>query len=67
MSTIFKSLRYGAYSVLAATVILALGSTALADGPPGSPGDQAAKFRQLNQDLPTPNIFRNAAGAPGPA
>lgn len=24
------------------------------------------KFRQLSQDLPTPNSYRNAAGAPGP-
>jgi hypothetical protein len=25
----------------------------------------ANKFRQLDQDLPTPNVYRNAAGAPG--
>jgi len=25
------------------------------------------KFRQLGQELPTPNIYRNAAGAPGHA
>ncbi|MEL6675806.1 MAG: M1 family metallopeptidase [Bacteroidota bacterium] len=24
------------------------------------------KFRQLGQELPTPNVYRNAAGAPGP-
>ena len=23
------------------------------------------KFRQLKQELPTPNVYRNAAGAPG--
>ncbi len=42
-------------------------SLALADGPAGSPTDQVAKFRQLEKDLPTPNVFRTASGAPGPA
>ena len=23
------------------------------------------KFRQLNQELPTPNVYRTASGAPG--
>ncbi len=29
--------------------------------------EKVAKFRQLGTDLPTPNVYRNAAGAPGPA
>jgi len=38
------------------------------DGPAFSSGDQVKHFRQLGpESLPTPNIFRNAAGAPGPA
>lgn len=41
-------------------------SVAIADGPAGNPKDQAAKFRQLEPELPTPNIFRTASGAPGP-
>ncbi len=32
----------------------------------GSAQDAAAKFRQLDHQLPTPNIYRNASGAPGP-
>jgi len=43
------------------------GSLAFADGPAGSPTDQVAKFRQLGTELPTPNIYRSATGAPGPA
>ena len=27
--------------------------------------DPVAKFRQLGTELPTPNVYRNAAGAPG--
>lgn len=30
-------------------------------------GDFVDKFRQLNAELPTPNVYRNAAGAPAPA
>lgn len=67
MSTIFKAIRYGTYTTIVATLTLSFGSQALAEGPPGSAKDQAAKFRQLGTDLPTPNIFRNASGAPGPA
>lgn len=44
-----------------------IGMTAHADGPAGSSTDQVAKFRQLAPDLPTPNVFRTASGAPGPA
>ncbi len=65
MSTLFKALRYGTYTTLLATMTLALGADAFADGPAGSKTDQAAKFRQLGTLLPTPNVYRNAAGAPG--
>jgi len=67
MGTVFKAIRYGAYSTITATVVLSMGSQAFADGPPGSKNDSAAKFRQLGQDLPTPNVYRNASGAPGVA
>ncbi len=31
----------------------------------GQPHTHQNKFRQLGQELPTPNVYRNAAGAPG--
>ena len=54
------------------SVFMLLGTqTALAtdknNGPAGSAGDQVKKFRQLGTELPTPNIYRSASGAPGPA
>jgi len=67
MSVIYKSLLRGLIASLAALLFIMAGGQAFAEGPPGSPTDQVAKFRQLGQDLPTPNVFRNAAGAPGPA
>jgi hypothetical protein len=33
----------------------------------GQPNTNQNKFRQLGQELPTPNVYRNAAGAPGHA
>jgi len=39
----------------------------IAKGPAGSQTDQVAKFRQLGTELPSPNIYRGASGAPGPA
>jgi len=67
MGNIIQALRFGTYTTLTASLFLFAGSKAFANGPAGSPGDQAAKFRQLDTELPTPNVFRNAAGAPGPA
>lgn len=32
----------------------------------GNKPDQVSKFRQLGHELPTPNIYRNASGSPGP-
>jgi len=60
---------YGVIATTAAVGSLTLDTYAMAeDGPAGSAGDQVKHFRQLGpESLPTPNIFRNAAGAPGPA
>ena len=66
MKTVFKTIQFGIYSTLFTLCVLGYGSVAFADGPAGSAKDQAAKFRQLGSALPTPNIFRNASGAPGP-
>lgn len=67
MSKISPAIRFSLLSVAGAMGALVLGTQALAEGPAGSTTDQVAKFRQLGTELPTPNIFRNAAGAPGPA
>ncbi len=67
MPKLSTSLRFSLLSVAGAMGALVLGTEAFADGPAGSATDQVAKFRQLGTELPTPNIFRNAAGAPGPA
>ena len=67
MSTLVQTLSRGMLITLASLIFVFAGSLAFAEGAPGSPTDQAAKFRQLGQDIPTPNVFRNAAGAPGPA
>ena len=68
MREIFLALRYGILAGIIGILTLVAGTQALAnDGPAGSAGDQAAKFRQLETELPTPNIFRTASGAPGPA
>ena len=51
--------------------IFTLGALALTLGAAAQhvPADRLAhsKFRQLEQELPTPNSYRNAAGAPGHA
>ena len=67
MTPLFKAVYRGVIASSLAIAVVLTGTEALADGPAGSKGDQVAKFRQLGQELPTPNIFRNAAGAPGPA
>ena len=64
---------YGLITTTVAIGSLAYGAQAFAndktkDGPAFGAGDQVKHFRQLGpESLPTPNIFRNAAGAPGPA
>jgi len=67
MNAYKKAVKFGIISTIAAIGILFLGSKALANGPAHSAGDAAVKFRQLGTELPTPNIYRNASGAPGPA
>jgi hypothetical protein len=48
-------------------VILAAAGAAMAeDIVRQTKGDFQDRFRQLGVDLPTPNVYRNAAGAPGP-
>lgn len=37
-----------------------------AQSPIGTDEDAAAKFRQLDDVLPSPNVYRSASGAPGP-
>ncbi len=64
---LYKALKLGALTACAALFVLCLSALAHAEGPAGSPTDQVAKFRQLGTELPTPNIFRTASGAPGPA
>jgi len=54
------------WSVAAGVVVLAA-STALAQGWKSDKYGQEDKFRQLDEVLPTPNMFRTASGAPGPA
>jgi hypothetical protein len=66
--TKFRSpLRFGILTVGAALGVLVIGTEAFADGPAHSPTDQVSKFRQLGTELPTPNVYRAASGAPGPA
>ena len=78
MSDITKAVKFAVISTVGAMGALILGSQAFAnntntntgttaDGPAGSAGDQVKHFRQLGTELPTPNIYRNGAGAPGPA
>ena len=67
MPKLSHAIRFSLISVSGAMGALVLGTEALADGPACTPGDQVCKFRQLGTELPTPNVFRNAAGAPGPA
>ena len=51
---------------LKAAVLLITVLNVSADAETDKPGSGAAKFAQLGQDLPTPNVYRTASGAPGP-
>ena len=47
-------------------ILLSLAANALASGAiKQTKGDFEDKFRQLDESLPTPNVYRNAAGEPG--
>ena len=49
-----------------ATSLLSIATLASAQGAINqTKGDYEDKFRQLNESLPTPNVYRNAAGEPG--
>ncbi len=67
MKYILDALKLGATLTFVSTLMIAGSEQAFANGPPGSAGDQVAKFRQLETELPSPNIYRSASGAPGPA
>ena len=51
---------------IAATSMLIISSSALfAQGIQQTKGTYQDKFRQLDEVLPTPNVYRNASGQPG--
>ena len=67
MKYIFDALKIGATLTFVSTLMIAGTQNAFANGPAGSATDQVSKFRQLGTELPSPNIYRSASGAPGPA
>ena len=68
MRPLLTTFKFGLTTSATVLTFAAMSGTVYAEGPAGSPTDQVAKFRQLGpESLPTPNIFRNASGAPGPA
>ena len=73
MTGIKSALKFASITTIGAMTALVIGAEAFAnDGEKvnvtaGSSADAAAKFRQLDHVLPSPNIYRSASGAPGPA
>jgi len=67
MSLVFKAFKLGTATTFAATTMVFAAAEAMAEGPAGSATDQVKKFRQLGTELPSPNVYRSASGAPGPA
>jgi len=73
MSAIKSALKFASITTFGAMTALVIGAEAFAnDGDKvnvtaGSENDAAAKFRQLDHVLPSPNVYRSASGAPGPA
>lgn len=65
MRDLTKAGFYGFTVSLLTLTGLGIATKAYAEGPPGSKNDAVAHFRQLGTELPTPNVYRNAAGAPG--
>lgn len=53
------------YQRLIAFCLAFVAAAASADAVHQTKGDFEDKFRQLDEVLPTPNVYRNAAGAPG--
>ena len=52
-------------TLIAAAIMLPLTMSVNASAINQTKGDFEDKFRQLGQALPTPNVYRNAAGEPG--
>ena len=73
MTGIKSALKFASITTVSAMAVLVLGAETFANEgnkvnvTAGSPNDAAAKFRQLDHVLPSPNIYRSASGAPGPA
>ena len=73
MSGIKSALKFASISTIGAMAALVVGSETFANErdkvniTAGSENDAAAKFRQLDHVLPSPNVYRSASGAPGPA
>jgi hypothetical protein len=54
------------YRIFYALLLIGCTVPAQAHGIDQTPAGFVDKFRQLDEILPTPNVYRNAAGAPGP-
>jgi hypothetical protein len=54
------------YQIFYALLLIGCTVPAQAHGIDQTPAGFVDKFRQLDEILPTPNVYRNAAGAPGP-
>ena len=73
MSAIKSALKFASITTFGAISALVVGAEAFATDADkvnvtaGSAADAAAKFRQLDHVLPSPNVYRSASGAPGPA
>lgn len=53
------------YNLVLIGLLSAVSAGAVAQGIQQTKGDYEDKFRQLDEVLPTPNVYRNAAGQPG--
>ena len=73
MTGIKSAFKFASITTVGAISALVLGAEAFAtenqkpNVTAGSEYDAAAKFRQLDHVLPSPNVYRSASGAPGPA
>ena len=73
MAGIKSALKFASITTIGAMVALVAGAETFANDEnkanvtAGSENDAAAKFRQLDHMLPSPNVYRSASGAPGPA
>ena len=67
MSVLSKAIKLSLVAAMSTLTFSVSAQANEAKGPPGSAGDQVKKFRQLGTELPSPNAYRSASGAPGPA